>query len=178
LKIRAAGFGPFLDVQENPSGILALELAKSLSLDVTVLEVSFHAADDFASSIQPGEGILMLGVNTRAEKIILETTARNKVGMTADVTGEVRGPAPVQPGAPNQLGGTLFRREEIFLDDRWTLGTDAGDYLCNYLYYQALWTAPEALCGFVHVPPFEVLAREEQASILSDLLELVKTNPI
>jgi pyrrolidone-carboxylate peptidase len=48
---------------------------------------------------------------------------------------------------------------------------NAGDYLCNYLLYRALRKFPVKRIGFVHAPPFSVIALERQTSALRGVIE-------
>jgi pyrrolidone-carboxylate peptidase len=135
--------------------------------------VSFEGVDRFLAELEDWEAVLMLGVSAQAEKPVLETVARNWFGPSPDVQGVAGGPAPIHPQAPAQLGSTLFRREELYLGDRWTIGTDAGDYFCNYLLFRMLWEKPNILAGFIHIPPFETMPQAECLSVLNELAVLM-----
>jgi pyrrolidone-carboxylate peptidase len=50
---------------------------------------------------------------------------------------------------------------------------DAGDYLCNFAYFLALWHLPQVSCGFIHVPTFDRVPREEQQAWLEQILEVI-----
>ena len=56
-----------------------------------------------------------------------------------------------------------------------SISNDAGCYLCNYIYYQALRRLPPNVgVGFVHVPPLAVLPLDEQRLQLSRLIDAVE----
>lgn len=170
MRVLATGFGPFLSVAENPSETVV----RQLGLPFRILQVSFEEVDRFVAELEGWDAVLMLGVSGKAEKPVLETVARNYFGSTEDVHGIAGGPGAIHPQAPAQLGSTLFRREELFLGGRWTIGTDAGDYFCNYLLYKMLWEKPDVLAGFIHIPPFENLPQAECLSALNELVVLME----
>ena len=75
---------------------------------------------------------------------------------------------------PRQLAATLWHEPELLGEDpRWVQSVDAGTYLCNYAFFRAVSRFPDKLVGFLHVPPFEKLPREEQTRRLTELLELL-----
>lgn len=169
MRLLITGFGPFGDVSENPSSVLAA----SNGMPFEILEVSFSAVDAFIDRISADtpDAILCLGVAAKAEKIRFETVAHNKIGPTPDVRGEVWGPGPIDPAAPPMQAGTLWNPillQETSLSEP---SADAGGYLCNYLYYQAITRFPNSKIGFLHVPSFEKIADEVQVQFLGMTLE-------
>ena len=46
----------------------------------------------------------------------------------------------------------------------------AGTFICNHVFYLGLRTTPGP-CGFVHLPPFEAVPREEQLRAVRLILE-------
>jgi pyroglutamyl-peptidase len=146
------GFGPFGSFEANPSQ----RLAEQSGYPHQVLEVSFAAADRFLEEFDPCaySALLMLGVSAKTELLRLESVAKNWIGATPDVLGVQAGPSPIEPHLPAQLGGTLWPRVGLISDTAdWEVGTDAGGYLCNYLYFRALQRLPRLPVGFLHVPP-------------------------
>ena len=168
------GFGPFGSITENPSSALA----ESCGLPYRVLEVSFAAVDAFTedSDLTAHGELLLIGVNDGAETLRLETVARNAIGASADVAGEVRGPGPIDPRLPAQLAATLWPAEILGDDPRWDPSVDAGTYLCNYVFFRALAALPEKRVGFLHVPSFAKMAFEEQRKRLAELLEALSAS--
>lgn len=166
------GFGPFLSVEDNPSA----HIAKGCGLPHRVLEVSFKAVDEFFAALDPGgfDGLLMIGVAPKAEKMRIELIARNVVGPVPDVRSEVHGPAPVSFTSSGSLAGTLWRSPELFAETLdWAPSVDAGDYLCNYVYHRALTSFPSKRVGFLHVPPVESMPMDRQQVALGRILEMV-----
>ena len=109
------GFGPFGEVDKNPSQWLA----ESLGLPFEIIPVSWAAADAFVERISanPPDQILHLGVARKATKIRIELVAHNRIDATPDVDGVIAGPGPVDPAADQQLGTTLWRNLEFFQDE-------------------------------------------------------------
>ena len=171
------GFGPFLSVTDNPSGRLAAESG----LPHRVLEVSFDAVDEFVEGLDPAdfETLLMLGVAGRASTMRVELVAHNVIGSTPDVRGHVQGPSAISPMHPAQLAGTLWTGPELLNEgDGWVPSVDAGDYLCNYIYFRAAQRFPDKPVGFLHVPPYEAMPFEEQRELLDRILgQLVSQAP-
>jgi pyroglutamyl-peptidase len=113
----------------------------------------------------------MLGLRRDGTTIEIEILARNQVGDGPDARGKTLGPGPIEPGGPETLASTLFRKST---DARLTISDDAGCYLCNYVYYRALRLLPHKQIGFVHVPPQELLPVEVQRSELALLLDAIE----
>jgi pyroglutamyl-peptidase len=175
-RVLVTGFLPFGEHAVNPSA----RLAESCGKPFEILEVSFAAVDDFllrlASAQLPPDVLLMLGLRGGGIGIDVERIARNHVGTSPDMRGETRGPGPINPGGPDVLPTRLFHG--LSLPQRFAPSDDAGCYLCNYVYYQALRRLPLAVrVGFVHVPPLDALPLEEQQRELHDLLQLIEVQP-
>eukprot|EP00968_Pinguiococcus_pyrenoidosus_P016236 scaffold1541_cov256-Pinguiococcus_pyrenoidosus.AAC.24 len=54
------------------------------------------------------------------------------------------------------------------------ISTDAGRYLCNYIFYKSLRAANEldkTVSIFIHVPPFEAVPKEQHFIFARDLLD-------
>ena len=168
------GFLAFQGFDVNPSALLAQSSGRPYEL----IDVSFDAAETFLERLAASHGaydrVLMLGVRGSGALIEVERLARNHVGPELDVRGEVRGPGPIEPGAPATLPTTLFDPASTAAT---SFSDDAGCYLCNYIYYRALRRFPRSRVGFVHVPPLDVVPLEAQQRHLASLLELVGCQP-
>jgi pyroglutamyl-peptidase len=160
------GFGPFGDFKINPSGVLAAQWGGSYE----VLPVTFAAADCFVAEFR-GDRVLMLGVAANRRVLSLEQVAHNRIGGTADVSGR-RPDRVVAQGGPTSLPQTFWSPAQLarLADGPDTeLSEDAGDYLCNYLFYAMRWRRPEVAAAFLHVPPFEAVAEARQIEIIRQL---------
>lgn len=150
MRLFVTGFGPFLEVKENPSGTIA----SRLGLPYRLLDVTFSAADSFLDEFETMEfdALLMIGVAKMSTKMRFECVARNTIGATPDVGGVVMGPGPVHAPAPQQLHAPLWAWADRWVDDRFEVSVDAGSYLCNYIAFEAVRRFPERTTGFLHVP--------------------------
>ncbi|MDQ2985732.1 MAG: hypothetical protein M3R13_03285 [Armatimonadota bacterium] len=154
-------FGPFGKFKDNPSEVVARMVFGDR---VAVLPVSFSAVDEFLDQL-PGDAthLLMLGVSVNARNLQIERTARDKIGSLPDIDGCVR-----ERAGAWEIQGALF--ENAGPTDCWIESFDAGDYLCNYIYYGATRKLSHIKAGFVHLPPFTVLSAALQAVRLRRLV--------
>jgi pyrrolidone-carboxylate peptidase len=157
------GFGPFGTVAQNP----AQTLAEESGFRFETLEVSFDAVDRFVESVAC-TSVLMLGVATSRSLVSLELTATNRVGDNADVRGTV----PVVPsvsGHAESVNQSLWTFEQL---KQWrsepdlVQSHDAGDFLCNYLFYRIRVCRPEIPAAFLHVVSFQHIGKERQLEIV------------
>lgn len=172
MRVFVTGFGPFGDIGDNPSAVLA----RGCGSPHRVLRVAFAAVEEALIEFrdEPFEALLMIGVAAGAERMRLESVAHNRIGKHADVDGEVAGPGPIDPKEPFQLHGGLWEpRCELGEADPIDVTTDAGDYLCNYLYFRAIQAFPERRVGFLHVPTFETLPEGTQSEVLGRVLRVL-----
>jgi pyrrolidone-carboxylate peptidase len=174
LRTFVTGFHGFGGFAVNPSALLAESCGRPFEL----LEVSYHTVDEFlhrlARSSDSFDQILMLGLRARGTTMDVENVARNWVEEAPDVRRAVRGPAPIEVGAPDTMQSTLFDGAASVAP--LSPGDDAGCYLCNYIYYRALRLLPAKRVGFVHVPPTTVMPLDAQRHSLARLLDAIETS--
>jgi len=160
------GFGPFRDVTENPSSWLAQRSGHPFEL----LEVSFAGVDAFLDQLDPQsfDRWLMIGVHGAATKFHLECVGKNYVGNGADVLGWVAGQGAIDLSCSPQIHSSFWQGMEDCA--AWEITTDAGGYLCNYLFFRGLQKFPDKKVGFLHVPRQEVVSLETQEIWLNRVL--------
>ena len=162
--ILVTGFGPFLDVEENPSWEAIKDLEGAVigrhRIAVAPLEVTYtSAAEQLEAAIQRTRPRHVLSLGVAPDPAIrLESTARNRdTSESPDVKGEVRAGRPVRAGGPETLPTRLplARIRAALLAEGYEVmdSDDAGGYLCNHLFYELLTRRPKGIAGFVHVPP-------------------------
>jgi pyroglutamyl-peptidase len=169
-RLFVTGFGPFGTVTANPSQLLA----ESYDGPKQILDVSFAAVDDFVREIDQSsfDTLLLIGVASGRDRLTPEFFARNSIGKTKDVCGESRF-GEIDANQPLLLEGTLWRSDQVA---EWTMDMpvrasfDAGNYLCNYVYFRALENLPSKHVGFLHVPPVEKVSFEEQKATLKRII--------
>jgi pyroglutamyl-peptidase len=163
-RLLVTGFGPFPRMPRNPSGRLAIAIARSPRWDhlriratALVLPTTYAAIDEILMPRLRDErpdAVLMLGVAARARWIRVETCGRNQVAsLTPDAAGGsvqgALGTAPVPMRRTQARAGAalaILRRKGW----RARLSSNAGRYLCNASYYAALQEDCPIL--FIHVP--------------------------
>jgi pyroglutamyl-peptidase len=169
------GFGPFLNVEDNPSA----RLAAALNRPHRVLEVSYEAVDAFIGELDPNsfDRLLMMGVASERAHLCPELFARNVYGSTSDVSGSVR-TGSIRPREPLLLNTTLFTESALasllIANPQMRVSMDAGAYLCNFAYYQALTAFKDKRVGFLHVPHFDRIPFETQAQAIESLLKALE----
>lgn len=176
------GFGPFGTVSRNPSGFLAEQSGREHRL----LEVSYRAVREFLARLDPEsfDRLLLLGVAAGATKCRVELFARNLIGPTPDVHGEVPGPREIVPNAPRVLGGTLWDGTRLLSPKliadhpRLVHSFSAGAYLCNYVYFEALLRFREKRVGFLHVPLEDDMPLEEQLAGVKEVIDEIERVPV
>lgn len=168
------GFGPYEEVEENPSGRLALRLdaepPEGVELVVRVLPVSFRGApselDLALEALRPRvpDGVLSLGLDKKGRVFRVERRAttslepgrRDVLGLEAEELALAPGDDLVTSVDAEEIAATLRRAgpAEARVSD------DAGGFVCERLYRHALERSLEQgfAALFLHVPPFERIA--------------------
>ena len=168
MRIVIAGFGPFPGAPSNPSGRLAIALARRRRPALAGIEITSHVFATAYSAVdrdlpklfaRKPDVILIFGLAGRRREVCVETRARNKRSILfPDVGGWRPNRAAIEEGqAPALMGNAPFLRllsalRQNALPAR--LSRDAGAYLCNYAYWRALRHARDGrpLVQFVHIP--------------------------
>ena len=167
--ILATGFDVFPGAPENPTAWAIGALAQrnwqpaAARLETAVLPVTFDMWERHAlpliRALKP-MAVIAFGLSAKTTGFTLESTARNAIAMDRpDFSGQCalddcvsRAGPPFHPsGLPlTEIAKALHRAGlPIVRSD------DAGDYLCNMLFYQLMHTATETgirSAGFIHVP--------------------------
>jgi pyroglutamyl-peptidase len=166
--ILATGFGVFPGAPENPTAWVMGEIERTgwqpegAQLVTRTLPVRFDVWDELQpllASTKP-DAVIAFGLSAKTSGITLESTARNHVAMQRpDFTGMCA------PANCVTLGGTAIKPTRLPLRDMSEClreagipivrSDDAGDYLCNMLFYRLVDYADAGgprIAGFVHVP--------------------------
>ena len=172
------GFGPYEDVEENPSGRLVerldLDPPAGVEIAARILPVSFRGSvaelDDALTALEPRTpaAILSLGVRKKGQHFRLERRAASTLvegrpdilGVDAAELGLVPGPeltttldmAPLSDAL--RAGGA----DEVEVSD------DAGGYVCERVYRHALERGAElgVPAVFLHVPALRHVSLAKQ----------------
>ena len=167
-RLLLTGFGPFPGAPENPTGPLIKTLARrlrgsTLRVSTHVFETTYLAVDRdlprLIRRIQP-DAILMFGLAGKSRALRIEAKARNRIARLPDASFTIpdlqkievngAGSRPIRAS----VNSLLRAAKSDGLPAR--LSQNAGDYLCNYLYWRVLAAAEQGKCPkkavFVHVP--------------------------
>ena len=167
--ILATGFDVFPGAPENPTAWAIGELARSAwqpagaRLETAVLPVTYDMWDNHAlplvRRLRPAS-VIAFGLSAKTTGITLEATARNVVATDRpDIAGnhapspkvEANGPATRPSALPLATIASALARAQVPT----VHSDDAGDYLCNMLFYRLLHSAADTgivQSGFIHVP--------------------------
>jgi len=160
-RVLVTGFEPFGDNAVNPTQAIAEELGG------VVLPVSYaRAAGELRRAIDEADPdiVLCFGLAEKRNAISIERFAHNMdEASTTDNEAASGSGAEIEPGAPLALASTLPVDEIVALLDGAGIpaevSRDAGGYLCNHVFYVLLRSGRRG--GFIHVPTYETLPREE-----------------
>jgi pyroglutamyl-peptidase len=168
-RLLVTGFGPFPRMKRNPSEGLARRLAadprwRRLGIEVRalVMETSWAAIErDLLPAIHAfaPDVVLMLGVAGRRKRVAIETRALNRVTrLMPDAQGRVGEKLAYRAGEARELRSHAPHLAMMqALRERGVpsyLSRDAGRYLCNAAYYEALRKAASSQFSvvFIHIP--------------------------
>jgi pyroglutamyl-peptidase len=166
--ILVTGFGPFPGAPFNPTAALVNTLARlrrpalaDIKIVPHVFATSYAAVDRELPRLiakHKPDALLMFGLAARTRFLRIETRARNVLALLPDAGGATpRGrtiasgePATLAMPAPARRLLAAVRAARIPA----ALSADAGQYLCNYLCWQAALAAHKGprVAAFVHVP--------------------------
>jgi len=191
VKLLLTGFGPFPGAPENPTGSLIRALKRklrshpSVQVDTHVFRTTYAAVDRdlprLLAKTKP-HALLMFGLATRSRGLRVETQARNRIARHPDAAGVVPTARKIADGAPQTLpirapkAALLRAAKSGALPARFSV--NAGDYLCNYLYWRALETAKRggpkragpSRAVFVHVPLVDTQGKAGATHTLFNLI--------
>jgi pyroglutamyl-peptidase len=169
MRVLLVGFGPFPDAPFNPSAVLVKMLARrrrpafaGIGRATRVFATTYASVDRELPKLFTDDPdiILMFGLAGRRRHLCIETQARNAVSVLhPDAAGHRPTRIVIAAGGPASLRGKAHFSELLgAVRARGfpaRLSRDAGRYLCNYAYWQALERARsgQPLVQFVHIPP-------------------------
>jgi pyroglutamyl-peptidase len=168
-KILVTGFGRFPGAPTNPTAAIATRLVRAgcrrgLNCVAHVFATTYASVDRELPALiatQRPDAIVMLGLAARRRHVSIEILARNRMSTWfPDAAGVVPPRAAIATGAGASVRGRA-PFSKLLAAARTTrvktiFSRDAGNYLCNYVYWRALEAAaspggPRRVV-FVHVP--------------------------
>ena len=176
MRVVIAGFGPFPGASSNPSGRLAIALARrrrpalAAGVEITshVFATAYAAVDRDLPKLlaQKPDVLLIFGLAARRPHICIEMRARNARSLIfPDVSGWRPVRAAIETGEACELKGNAPFAQLLHAVRRTSLpgrlSRDAGAYLCNYAYWRALQAVRggRPLVQFVHIPSVNTTPR-------------------
>lgn len=193
MRVVVTGFGPFLKHTYNPSWRVAAAVASELEGDFSIqtdrLAVTHTAVEEFATLLPWGDGdivALHFGLGASREQVCMERYAHNCRGSTPDESEREDYPPHLASDGPTAretclpVGELVERYEEEAGGYDGLPGArvsrDAGDYVCNNLYYRSLGAAASArrdghtaAALFTHVPHLDDAAADRLGCFLGEL---------
>jgi pyroglutamyl-peptidase len=171
LTILATGFSvfPMAELERNgwrPEG--ARLITRTLPVRFDLWERSYRP---LLTEFEP-DAAVAFGLSAKAQGMTLESTARNRVAVDRpDFTGAcsaadcicASGPAVRPTRLPLREISASLRKADVPV----ARSDDAGDYLCNLLFYRLMESAEDGgptVAGFIHVPYLDTQARRLIAS--------------
>lgn len=163
-RILITGFGPFPGAPSNPTMRLARHLGglrrvrlQGATPVVRLLPTTWamlESVGKLVADLKP-DAVLMFGLAGRRRQITPEVRALNHASrLRVDAQGGLPNARQLAPGADLARSGTIDARRMVVALRAAGLpastSRDAGDYLCNALFWRVLETG--CPCIFVHVP--------------------------
>ena len=191
VRVLVVGFDVFGGYPNNPSKDLVLEINKKekafrgIVLDGIVLPVVYHEAWSLLKEKINGfhpDFVLAFGYHPQTDRIRIETTSRNYDGGFADNSG-LRHRGPIVADGPPAIKSELpiHKIESALLKNGIpaAISGDAGDYLCNHLFYHLL--AKDGIdlefkSGFIHLPNWKTDGKTGLMRTLSVILDTIREN--
>jgi pyroglutamyl-peptidase len=177
MRVVLAGFGPFPGARFNPSALLVKAIARRRRPVFAGIERIAHIFATTYASVdrdlpklltKKPDIVLIFGLAGRRRHVCIETRACNSVSVLfPDASGFRPQHGYIACGKPASLNGNApftwllgaVRNRKIPA----RLSRDAGRYLCNYVYWQALDRARgRSLVQFVHLPPVRRARRRDR----------------
>lgn len=190
MKFIITGFTPFGGLSYNPAESTAREASKKLSnqgFDVTYtpLNVSIPDVLEFYATTMPITSLFVLhiGCDASAYKMKIEYKGHNRANFSIpDSEGFQPFNKPIDDKYP--LDHTLTNKIDVpalvnSMPTQFDLSNDAGNYICNYIYYTGLGYVGDRTVGclFVHVPLYDQVEEETQIQNIVDLVNKISKLP-
>ena len=188
MKIIITGFGPFGSIKENPASIVAEKVAQALrakNVNIVFKQIITSIEDvlDFYNNLnEKNVFVVHVGVYDSSLKPQIETQGHNLADFPIpDVHGnQPRTQKIVKNLELGQAINQCFDFKTIIPPDTdIEYSTDAGDYICNYCFVQALMNVGKKTVGatFIHIPSFTEYSLEKSVETLSKVVFAIASNP-
>ena len=182
MRILITGFGPFGSIINNPSSILGQKLSEQLnSKGYTSEFIQLRTAikdciEFYENKSDPNTLIIHIGVNSGIKRINIEFQGFNEaIFSIPDADGaqpfheKIINDYPYQSSIRNKVDlQSIIDQYRDSIDPSYS----AGRYICNYIYFLALYYSgiKSKGCVFVHIPLFENLSLDKQLNIMNEFI--------
>ena len=178
-------FGSFPGVEVNPSELLLDQLKEKMrdgihQYSFILLPVEYDYCERWIENLKEDYHLVIhLGVASNSEINRVELRAKNFCGKTADMKGE----ANFGRISKSSLDDLYTELSLEFLNETHSypvsISEDAGDYLCNFLYFKSLKKHPHKKVVFYHLANLDAICIDRQLECFDWLVErLLKFNNI
>lgn len=160
-------FEDFSNVSENSSRLIV----EKLGLPYQILPVSFKNCDQ--SLPTDLDFIIQVGVAASRNKITIERYAHNLAHspLQTDNDGHCPQHEVIIANAPTAIETNFSPALIDEINGSWEWSLSAGSYVCNALYFKALYRMPKTKVIFIHVPHH--LKSDDPAQSLNEGRELL-----
>ena len=162
MRLAITGFGPFPGAPINPTSILIDILRTKFPRRGAIhhiFETTYADVDARLAEFDDQASVICFGLHAKIGGFQIETTARNLTrAKRPDAAGVHAEDSKIAPDAPDEIRTELpadaIARAAAQTGAVVSLSTNAGGYLCNYLYFHLLQrrAAGERRVLFVHAP--------------------------
>jgi pyroglutamyl-peptidase len=187
MKILITAFGPFEGFEVNPSQLLIEDLIKrklnsKLNIDFTYqsLPVSFTYVENYIENLSKDfDLIIHIGVATNEKEIRLELCGQNLKSGT-DIDNKTFHKEYIYPeektiytSFPVNIINDIIENNK----DTVKISKDAGEYLCNFIYYKSLYKFNDTIpVIFIHLADIfnqpDAPELTKQTNLVEDLITL------
>lgn len=174
-RVLFTGFTPFQEHERNASWAVAEAAAASFGADASarLLDVTFEEARSVASTRLARELIVAIGI-APTKSVRVERLGKNVRGTSSDNAGTVAPGTLVGAGPVQRVSRVAESGFADLLAARCPLpvviSEDAGEYVCNALFYHLLGARDEggAEAVFVHIPQLDPSAAAHVGAALAE----------
>ena len=163
-KIALTGFTAFSTHSLNPTEILVNKYKDRMDINAEVVPVSYSKSAEIAKRIE-GKALLMMGLAAGRKEISLEKFAWNeRKASIPDNDGVLYEGEKIADDGEERLETEI---DIVEIERR--ISTDPGRYVCNNIYYTALYSRKEPSL-FVHFPETRDMSEEMEEKALEIII--------
>lgn len=195
LNIFISGYGPFMNITNNPSNILVDSILKNKSEILSGINFPYEIIDSHIFKVEVDyvcdklkecysklnfnteenlNLIIHFGVYDGASSILLESKCHNYICDYIKYNGKINNEGEDVLGCKLKLEYILNKLQ--LNGHNVNISQDAGSYLCNFIYYKSCEQFKESentFPVFIHIPNEKVCSREDCEKLFADFICVV-----